>query len=238
MRKTYGKVVALDGLDLRVEKGQLFGLLGPNGAGKSTLINVLSGLQSADQGSYSVLGYDLPRQIGVAKQSMGICPQSGAVFGHLTGLENVQLFGELYGLDKRKSKAKAEELLVRMGLNGEARRKASTYSEGMKRRLSVAMALVNSPRLAFLDEPTVAMDPQSRRAVWDFIKELKAQEHTVVLTTHYMEEAQQLCDAVGIIDHGQLIALGSPAELISKYGERDLEGVFIQLTGRRIREEV
>jgi ABC-2 type transport system ATP-binding protein len=129
-------------------------------------------------------------------------------------------------------------LLDKMGLTEDAKRKASKYSGGMKRRLSVILALIHNPEIAFLDEPTVAMDPQSRHAVWDFLKELKQQGKTIVLTTHYMEEAETLCDRVGIIDHGKLIALGTPKELTAKYKARDLEEVFIQLTGRKIREEM
>jgi ABC-2 type transport system ATP-binding protein len=129
-------------------------------------------------------------------------------------------------------------LLERMGLTHDAKRRAEKYSGGMKRRLSLVLSLINDPRAAFLDEPTVGMDPQSRHAVWDFIKELKTQNKTIILTTHYMEEAEELCDRVGIIDHGKLIALGSPNELISNDNVRNLEEVFIKLTGRRIREEV
>jgi ABC-2 type transport system ATP-binding protein len=129
-------------------------------------------------------------------------------------------------------------LLDKMGLAEDAKRKASKYSGGMKRRLSVILALIHDPEIAFLDEPTVAMDPQSRHAVWDFLKELKRQGKTIILTTHYMEEAAVLCDRVGIIDHGKLIAIGSPKELTTKYKARDLEDVFIQLTGRKIREEM
>jgi ABC-2 type transport system ATP-binding protein len=129
-------------------------------------------------------------------------------------------------------------LLEKMGLTGDAKRRAEKYSGGMKRRLSLILALIHDPQIAFLDEPTVAMDPQSRHAVWDFIKELKKEEKTIILTTHYMEEAEELCDRVGIIDHGKLIALGTPQELISKNRVKNLEEVFIALTGRKIREEV
>jgi ABC-2 type transport system ATP-binding protein len=132
--------------------------------------------------------------------------------------------------------AGADQMMEKVGLMDEAGRRVSKYSGGMKRRVSIAMALVQDPKIVLLDEPTVGMDPQSRRAIWDFIMELRDKGKTIVLTTHYMEEAEELCDRVGIIDHGKLIALGSPAELKSQYGARDLEDVFIQLTGRRIRE--
>jgi len=237
VRKRYGQVQALDGLDLTVEEGQLFGLLGPNGAGKTTIINILTGLQASDQGTCKVLGHSVPSELDQVKPLMGVCPQSGAIVSTLTGLENVELFGALYGMDRKVVHERAAELLGRMGLSDDSRRKAGDYSEGMKRRLSMVMALVHDPQLAFLDEPTVGMDPQSRRSVWDFLLELRGENKTVVLTTHYMEEAEQLCDRVGIIDHGKLIEIGDPKDLIARYSKRDLEEVFIHLTGRKIREE-
>ena len=238
LKKDYGEVKALAGLDLVVESDQVFGLLGPNGAGKTTLISILTGLQKATAGECKVLGNPISERQASVKSRVGVCPQSGAIYQQLTGVENVVLFGRLYGLSKEESENKANGLLARVGLESDAGRKAGTYSEGMKRRLSLVMALVHSPELTFLDEPTVGMDPQSRRAVWDIVREQKGLGRTVVLTTHYMEEAEQLCDTVGIIDHGELIALGSPSGLMSKYCKDDLEEVFIHLTGRGIREEI
>jgi ABC-2 type transport system ATP-binding protein len=167
---------------------------------------------------------------------MGVSPQETAIYPYLTGEENVRLFGELYSVPKRDLGGRVDYVLEKVGLLDEARRRVSKYSGGMKRRVSIAMALVTDPRVVLLDEPTVGMDPQARRAVWDFVLELRDRGKTIVLTTHYMEEAEELCDEVGIIDHGRLIALGSPADLRARYGARDLEDVFIQLTGRRIRE--
>jgi ABC-2 type transport system ATP-binding protein len=236
LTKRYGETVALDHLVLRMPKGQLFGLLGPNGAGKTTTISILCGLLRPTSGAASVGGFDVVRDAARVKGLIGVCTQTTAVFAYLTGLENVQLFGELQGMPRATLKASAVVLLDRMGLNGDAKRRAGGYSEGMKRRLSLAMALVHDPEIAFLDEPTVGMDPQSRLALWDYLKELKAKGKTIVLTTHYMEEAAELCDTVGIIDHGQLIALGTPAQLLERYHGKDLEDVFIQLTGRKIRE--
>ena len=238
LEKEFGEVKALKGLDLKVESGQLFGLLGPNGAGKTTLISIICGLQKATSGRCSVLGQSVPEHLSEVKGKMGVCPQSGAVFGQLTGAENVELFGRLYGLCKEEAEDRAADLMEKVGLATESNRKVRGYSEGMKRRLSLAMAMVHRPELAFLDEPTVGMDPQSRRAVWELIRQYRAQGCTIVLTTHYMEEAEHLCDKVGVIDHGQLIALGSPSELISRYNKKDLEEVFIALTGRRIREAI
>jgi ABC-2 type transport system ATP-binding protein len=150
----------------------------------------------------------------------------------------VELFGNLHTMSKEKLKKNTDELLEKMGLTEDAEKHVGKYSGGMKRRINLIMALVHEPEIAFLDEPTVAMDPQSRHAVWDFIRELKKQDKTIILTTHYMEEAEELCDRVGIIDHGKMIALGPPNQLKEKFGARNLEEVFIQLTGRKIREEL
>ncbi len=236
LAKRFGETVALDGLTLRVAKGELFGLLGPNGAGKTTTINILCGLLEPTAGSASVGGHALPKEARAVKEIIGVCPQEFGIFPYLTGRENVLLFGELAGVPRRMVKERADELLKRMGLDGEADRRVRGYSGGMKRRISVVTALIGDPEIAFLDEPTTGLDPQSRRSVWDFILSLKARQRTVVLTTHYMEEAEVLCDRVAIIDHGSLIALGTPAELKAQHGAKDLEEVFLQLTGRRIRE--
>ncbi len=172
----------------------------------------------------------------IRSKIMGVSPQETAVYGYLTGRENVRLFGELYSVPTSALGARVDYVLEKVGLMDDANRKVGKYSGGMKRRVSIAMALVTDPKIVLLDEPTVGMDPQARREVWDFILELKDKGKTIVLTTHYMEEAEELCDRVGVIDHGKLIALGSPDDLKAKYGARDLEDVFIQLTGRRIRE--
>jgi len=237
LTKKFEDVTAVDGLSLRVERGELFGLLGPNGAGKTTTVNVLSCLLKPTSGSINVGGYDAEKRPDEVRKLIGVCPQDTAVFSYLTGRENVELFGNLHAMSKEKLKKRAEELLEKMGLSSDAKRRVRKYSGGMRRRINLIMALVHDPEIAFLDEPTVGMDPQSRRAVWDFIKELKKQNKTVILTTHYMEEAEELCNRVGIIDYGKLIALGAPEQLKAKFKAKNLEEVFIQLTGRRIREE-
>jgi ABC-2 type transport system ATP-binding protein len=236
--KKFEDVTAVDGISLQVEKGELFGLLGPNGAGKTTTINILCGLTKPTSGSAKVGGFDVQKETAKVKELIGVCPQETAIYPYLTGAENVDLFGNLHAMDKGTLQTRRVMLLEKMGLTGDAKRRAEKYSGGMKRRLSLILALIHDPQIAFLDEPTVAMDPQSRHAVWDFIKELKKEEKTIILTTHYMEEAEELCDRVGIIDHGKLIALGTPRELISKNKVKNLEEVFIALTGRKIREEV
>jgi ABC-2 type transport system ATP-binding protein len=237
LTKRFEDVTAVDGLCLNVTKAELFGLLGPNGAGKTTTINVLCGLTEPSSGSVQVAGHDIRKDITQVKKIIGVCPQETPVYTYLTGRENIELFGNLYEMTKEKLKERSEKLLQILGLSEDADRRVGKYSGGMKRRLNLIMALIHDPEIAFLDEPTVAMDPQARHAVWEFIRGLKKAGKTIILTTHYMEEAQELCDRVGIIDRGKLIALGSPKDLMIKHSAGNLEEVFIQLTGRKIREE-
>jgi ABC-2 type transport system ATP-binding protein len=236
--KQFEDIKAVDDLSLEIEKGELFALLGPNGAGKTTTINILCGLLPPTSGTVIVAGYDVLRDLAKVKQLIGLCPQETAAFPYLTGRENLELFGDLYSVPKDRLKESVENLLEKLFLEEHANRRVAKYSGGLTRRISLAMALVHDPEIAFLDEPTVAMDPQSRRAVWDFIREIKQQNKTVILTTHYMEEAEELSDRVGIIDNGKLIALGSPKDLKVEHNAENLEDVFIKLTGRRIREAV
>jgi ABC-2 type transport system ATP-binding protein len=236
LTKKYEDVTAVDRLSLQVRTGELFGLLGPNGAGKTTTINILCCLLKPTSGSATVGGYDVQKDQAKIKELIGVAPQETAVYPSLTGRENVELFGDLHMISKEELKEKVESLLGRVGMSKDANKLVKKYSGGMKRRISLAMALVHDPEIAFLDEPTVGMDPQSRHAVWDFIKELKTKNKTVILTTQYMEEAESLCDRVAVIDHGKLIALGTPKDLEDKYKVNDLEGVFLELTGRRMRE--
>lgn len=235
--KKFEDVTAVDGISLQVSKGELFGLLGPNGAGKTTTLNVLCGLLKPTSGSATVNGYDVQKETAKVKELIGVCPQDTPVYSYLTGRENAEFFGHLHAMPKEKLKENVDVLLQRLGLSEDSKRRVGKYSGGMKRRLNLIIALVHDPEIAFLDEPTVAMDPQSRHAVWDFIRDLKKNGKTVILTTHYMEEAETLCDRVGIIDHGKLIALGVPTDLMHEYKAKNLEDVFIQLTGRKIREE-
>ena len=238
LTKKYEDTVAVDNLTLQVEKGELFGLLGPNGAGKTTTISILCGLVKPTSGTAKIYGYDIQKDTQKVKELIGVCIQETAIYPYLSGKENLELFGKLYNMNKKAIKERSNMLLEKMGLQDDAKRVTAKYSGGMKRRLSLLLALIHDPQIAFLDEPTVAMDPQSRHAVWDFIKEQKTNGKTIVLTTHYMEEAEELCDRVGIIDHGKLIALGTPKELIAKNNVKNFEEVFIQLTGRNMREEL
>lgn len=237
LTKQFENVTAIDGLSLEIEKGELFGLLGPNGAGKTTIIKVLCGLIKPTSGSVHIGGCDVLKEAAKVKELIGVCPQDTATYPFLSGRENVELFGNLHTMPKGKLEKSTDELLKKMSLSDDANRRLGKYSGGMKRRINLIMALVHDPEIAFLDEPTVAMDPQSRHAVWDFIRELGKKGKTIILTTHYMEEAEEICDRVGIIDHGKLIALGTPKQLKDKFKAKDLEEVFIGLTGRKIREE-
>jgi ABC-2 type transport system ATP-binding protein len=236
LTKDYGDVRAVEDLTLAIPEAEVFGLLGPNGSGKTTTINCLTGLLKPTEGRVRVDGFDVQSQLHEAREVMGVSPQETAIYPYLTGKENVQLFGQLYSVPKAELQQRVDHVLEKVGLLEDAGRRVGKYSGGMKRRVSIAMALVTDPKIILLDEPTVGMDPQARRAIWDFVLELRDQGKTIVLTTHYMEEAEELCDEVAIIDHGKLIALGSPGDLKAKYRARDLEDVFIQLTGRRIRE--
>jgi len=236
LTKDYGEVRAVDGLTLSISEAEVFGLLGPNGSGKTTTINCLTGILKPTSGTIRVGGFDVRTQGREARQIMGVSPQETAVYQYLTGKENVELFGKLYSVRKGALGPRVDYVLEKVGLMEESGRRVGKYSGGMKRRVSIAMAVVTDPKIVLLDEPTVGMDPQARRSVWDFMMELRDKGKTIVLTTHYMEEADELCDEVGIIDHGRLIALGSPTDLKEKYHARELEDVFIQLTGRRIRE--
>ncbi|MFN2217182.1 MAG: ABC transporter ATP-binding protein [Anaerolineae bacterium] len=234
--KHYGDVKAVNGLDLEIRRGEMFGFLGPNGAGKTTTISMLCGLLKPTSGTAQIGGFDIRREPQKAKALIGVCPQEAAVFKFLTGMENLELFGNLYGLDRAVLKKRAANLVDQADFAEAARRRAKGYSGGMMRQLNLLIALISDPEIVFLDEPTVGMDARARRRTWEYIGSLKGEGKTVILTTHYIEEAQSLSDRVGIIDYGELIALGSPEELMEEHGAQDLEGVFLEITGRRIAE--
>ncbi len=236
LTKRFEKVTAVDDLSLEIGWGELFGLLGPNGAGKTTVINILSTLLEPTNGVAAVADHDVVFGADEVRKIIGVCPQEPAFYQHLTGRENIELMGDLHEVPKDVLKDRVETMLKKIGLEDDADRRAGQYSGGMIRRVSTLMALISDPKVALLDEPTVAMDPVSRRAVWDFIRELKSNGKSIILTTHYMEEAEELCDRVGIIDQGKLIALGSPKELMEEHHAEDLEEVFIKLTGKKLRE--
>ena len=236
--KQFEDVTAVNGLNLEIKKGELFGLLGPNGAGKTTTINVLCGLLKPTKGTAIVGGYDVRKNLKKVKELIGVCPQEPAVFKFLNARENIELFGNLHAMPKKKIKERTDKLLELLDLTEASKRKTKGYSGGMRRKLNVIIALISDPEIAFLDEPTVGMDPRVRRSTWEFIGSLKNQNKTVILTTHYIEEAEALSDRVGIIDYGELIALGPPKELMEKYESKNLEEVFMKITGRRIVEGI
>ncbi|MBN2501741.1 MAG: ABC transporter ATP-binding protein [Anaerolineales bacterium] len=213
LSKTYGNGKAVDDLSFQVRQGEIFGFLGPNGAGKTTTLSILEGLRQADGGRVSILGMDIASKTQAIKQCIGVQLQSTSLLPDLTVFEQVQLFARLYGF--QPSAAEIMALLEKVGLTGKAKAFPDKLSGGQQQRLALALALVNQPEIIFLDEPTTGLDPQSRRALWEIIRGLRDQGKTIVLTTHYMEEAETLCDRVGIIDHGRLVALDTPGALIN-----------------------
>jgi ABC-2 type transport system ATP-binding protein len=218
--KRYGdEVVAVDGVDLSIPANRIYGLLGPNGAGKTTTISILTTLLEPTAGEAKVLGLDVVKQAGDVRQRVGVTFQEMVLDDELTGRQVLDYHGRLYRMGKTERKAKTEELLALVELEEAAERKAKTYSGGMKRRLELARALMTTPEVLFLDEPTLGLDPQTRARIWDYLRALKEEVGmTLLLTTHYMDEAEELADTVGIIDRGKLVAEGTPQALIEEMG--------------------
>jgi ABC-2 type transport system ATP-binding protein len=255
VRKRFGRVVALDGLSLEIEPGEVFGLLGPNGAGKTTAIAIAVGLVAPDSGLVTIRGAGDPGS-GAARRLLGLAPQDLSIYGDLTAVENLLLFGGLYGLGRRERRARAGELLELVGLTDRARDRVAGFSGGMKRRLNLAAALVHRPRLILLDEPTAGVDPQSRNALIEIIRRLRGESVTVVYTTHYLDEAQRMCDRVAIVDRGRVVVVDAVGALLRRYapagvvgaaddgverepalaGAPGLESVFLEVTGRGLRD--
>ena len=273
LRKRFGDVCAVDGLSLEVRRGEVFGLLGPNGAGKSTTIAMCIGLIHPDSGTVELQGLGDPRDPAV-RAHLGLAPQSLAIYDDLSAEENMVFFGQLHGVPDPRGRALT--LLERVGLAPRRQDRVKGFSGGMKRRLNLAVALMHSPELLLLDEPTAGVDPQSRAGILELVRALAQEGTTILYTTHYMEEAQRVCDRVGILDHGRLLALGTVEELIRAHGEHsavvierggeeervetveplavisqalgagdvtglrlerpDLESVFLNLTGRSLRD--
>jgi ABC-2 type transport system ATP-binding protein len=243
LRKRYGSLVAVDGVTFEVGEGEVFGILGPNGAGKTTTLEMIEGMRTIDEGSAVIDGVDVQADPREVKRRIGIQLQSSAFFDELTLVELLDLFGQLYGRD-----VEPMELLAMIELTDKAKSQVRTLSGGQKQRFSIASALVNDPRVLFLDEPTTGLDPQARRHMWGVIRRIREAGRTVVLTTHYMEEAEELCDRVAIMDRGRIIALDTPQALVAALIGRgfrkerverlaNLEDVFIDLTGHDLREE-
>ncbi|MBC7581902.1 ATP-binding cassette domain-containing protein [Aeromicrobium sp.] len=226
LTKSYGSVEVLKGISLRVERGTMLALLGPNGAGKTTTVRILSTLLKFDGGTATIEGYDVQSAADDVRSVIGLTGQSAAVDELLTGRENLVMMGRLYRLTKASATARAEELLGEFDLVKAADRPAKTYSGGMRRRLDLAVSLIATPPVIFLDEPTTGLDPRSRLAMWEIIKKLMAAGTTILLTTQYLEEADQLADKIVVIDGGKVIAEGTAAELKSKVGKDRLELTF------------
>ena len=243
LRKRYGDIDAVAGVSFDVEEGEIFALLGPNGAGKTTTIEILEGLREADGGSAVVAGVDVTRDRVGVKERIGVQLQSSAFPENFLTKEIVDLFALFYG-----RRVDALALLREVGLEDKAKQRSEKLSGGQRQRLSIAVAMVNEPRVLFLDEPTTGLDPQARRNLWELIRAIRARGTTVFLTTHYLDEAEVLCDHVAIMDAGRIIALDSPRALIGKLIDRgftkpviqqqaNLEDVFLDLTGHALRED-
>jgi ABC-2 type transport system ATP-binding protein len=217
VRKSYGRIVAVDGLSLAIRKGELFGLLGPNGAGKSTSVSLAVGLLAPDSGTITIEGHGNPADPAV-RQNIGVAPQALALYDNLTGEENLRFFGEVYGLSGAKLGERVKWCLDFVALTDRKDDRVFGYSGGMKRRLNMAAAVIHDPELLLLDEPTVGVDPQSRNKIFESIEALHREGRTIIYTTHYMEEVERLCDRIAIIDAGKLMALGTLNELLATHG--------------------
>jgi len=223
LRKCFGEFCAVNDIDITVDAGEFFGFLGPNGAGKSTLIRMLTTVMKPTSGEGTVAGFDIRKQSHDVRRAIGVVPQSLSCDLDLTGYENMDIYGKFYDVPKKERRERTKELLEKVGLTAKAGELAATYSGGMRRRLEIARSLIHIPKILFLDEPTTGLDPQSRRLVWDMLNDLReSYQLTIFLTTHYMDEAEELCGRVAIIDQGRIIRLGSPSGLKDELPGNDI----------------
>jgi ABC-2 type transport system ATP-binding protein len=230
LHKTFGKVQAVNGISFGVLRGEIFSLLGPNGAGKTTTISMLSCLLEPTEGDARIGGHSVRSDQQAVKELIGVVPQEIALYPMLSARENLLFWGQMYGMSGKALRARVDEVLETVGLSDRAKDRIETYSGGMKRRINIGVGLLHRPQLVFMDEPTVGIDPQSRRNILDMVKALNEQGMTVLYTTHYLEEAQELSDRIGIIDHGKLIALGTLPELTRLVGQEDIVELAIAET--------
>jgi ABC-2 type transport system ATP-binding protein len=232
LRKTYSNgLLALDGISLEIQAGRFFGLLGPNGAGKTTLINSVVSLARPDSGRVEVFGWDAHREFREARRMIGVSPQEMNLDKFLTVEEVLLYHAGYYGVEKRKARERTEELLERFGLVGKRKDRVNTLSGGMKRRLMFARALIHDPEILFLDEPTAGVDIELRYSLWEYIRELNRGGLTILLTTHYLEEAEELCEEIALINNGKIAAQDTSAGLKARYGARSVEEVYLKVMG-------
>jgi ABC-2 type transport system ATP-binding protein len=239
LHKSFDDFKAVNGVSFSIKKGEIFGLLGPNGAGKTTTIRMLSTVLEADSGEVTIGGHLIRRNAEAVRSIIGVCPQDLALYEDLSALDNLVFFGRMAGMKGNEARAQAMDNLKLMGLQDRAKGKVAKYSGGMKRRINLAIALMGNPQLLFLDEPTVGVDPQSRNNIYENIESLRDKGMTILYTTHYMEEADRLCERVAIMDGGQIIRMDTPRNLKAEIGSPDkvtLEDVFLKLTGRSLRD--
>ena len=237
LTRRFGTLVAVNGISFAVPAGSVFGLLGPNGAGKTTTIKMLTTLLPLTAGTARVAGFDVTREPVAVRRRIGYVPQALSADGLLTGRENLAIFTKLYSIPRAERRHRIDDALALMGLDGVAGSLVKTYSGGMVRRLEIAQSMLHEPPVLFLDEPTVGLDPVARRAVWEHLRAVRTEMGTtILLTTHYMEEAEELCDRVAIMHAGAIAAIGAPAELVAASGTADLDGAFAHYTGADLTE--
>jgi ABC-2 type transport system ATP-binding protein len=238
--KSFKDFVAVNGVSFNIVKGEIFGLLGPNGAGKTTTIRIMSTVLEADSGDITIGGHSVKAEAEAVRGIIGVCPQELALYEDLSAMDNMVFFGRMAGMTGEEARVQAKTNLEMMGLQERAKGRVAKFSGGMKRRINLAIALMGHPQLLFLDEPTVGIDPQSRNNVYENIAGLQKKGMTILYTTHYMEEADRLCDRVAIMDGGKIIAMDTTHNLKSQIGDPDqvtLEDVFLKLTGRSLRDQ-
>jgi ABC-2 type transport system ATP-binding protein len=238
LTKRFGDLLALDRLTLTVQTGEIFGLLGPNGSGKTTTVNLISGLSRPAAGTARVLGHDVVREPRSVRRQLGVIPQETALYEDLSAVANLRFHADLFDVPRRELGPRLDRLFELVGLSDRRRDRVSTYSGGMKRRLALARALLHDPELLYLDEPTLGVDVQSRRAIWDYCLDLKQRGKTLLVTTNYLEEANELCDRIAILDRGRLVALDTPTALKRRYGDTVLELGLRPAASRELVERV